>query len=1132
MNFDKSKIIKQDNKNIYANKIDTDETLIFDEEYIFLDSIKTTKDIVVTKKAIVLGDLECNFLNALEEIKCYGNIVANNIYTNKDIEYFKDIKYNYIISGNVINKNSKEEIIKEVEVVKEVEKIVEVVKEKEVEKIIEVNSLEEEIKNNDILSNKILTIDGFKEKIVKYIKSERTNLNNEAIIKDLELIGTSFIEYKKYSKDLNRIVRYSKADKLYALNEYLEFLRTIKTTPKWLEEIPVVEDTIKKHKLQNEDDILKLDININNQEDFVTLISNTKVVKNKLGNSYDLLVSNIIKSYLKSAKIDTSLPEDEDEEEKESIVDIIKDVVKEEIENKIDLNEIYDKYIWEKGSLIECKIRSIQDDYMYLSQVDDLENNHTSIIMKIKSPINKKIGDTIYGYILSVEKKDNEVEIILSNDSDNMPRLLFNKLKEKYDLNKSTIQKYKRIKGKSTCIVIVLFNNLDYKENIRMLSNEIKENLDGEHVGIFVYDKKIERFAANILNIDETNIEIDKLSKKCIAKIEQCDEARLTELLDKQGTNIANIFGYKIELKVKSAPTVSIKDEPIAVEKTSQNINSNRVKYTNREVYMKLIAQKGKPLGGDVIRISDNEIEIDIGYNAEVIIKYFHKPFLEKCEIGDYMEGSIETISKKMDGSVRAVLTYKSHKKKIHEDVVSDKELQEVNKMANSILEEIENQRNKINNTKKSNEININFKYDELLEKKQSTAQTIEINNKIDEDEYINNLVKGKPITFYTKYINEFDTKFINQYKDYNIHYIKYNGDIYIRSSQICDILNINTGNISKVVKDTIKVTYYDTNVNSCTFIKWEECFNVIYYVMNSGYCTNPNLNNICILEESLYKIRKDSKVNLENAIPYYTMFIQSILKTKNMNMEELAIELGVPTHHIKVLNMGYSPLTSRLKQYIKDNKSIEYDNLQYGIRKVGNIEINNEDYVIIDNNISKNTTKIIDKEKGSAEISNCNDVSNCTEEIAKTYDTIPIYERIEGDIYFYLEKYDYNENDIRIIRNTELNGVYEVDIEIDELVNVSNTISLFERLSIQISKNLNKRIKLNLCGFETLKLTSELMEVDRRDITVDFYNSKFIIYSDEYESKLELLNDNKDYIKKLTGYDVELTNKEVEKKK
>ena len=45
MNFDKSKIIKQDNKNIYANKIDTDETLIFDEEYIFLDSIKTTKDI-------------------------------------------------------------------------------------------------------------------------------------------------------------------------------------------------------------------------------------------------------------------------------------------------------------------------------------------------------------------------------------------------------------------------------------------------------------------------------------------------------------------------------------------------------------------------------------------------------------------------------------------------------------------------------------------------------------------------------------------------------------------------------------------------------------------------------------------------------------------------------------------------------------------------------------------------------------------------------------------------------------------------------------------------------------------------------------------------------------------------------
>lgn len=663
MNFDKSKIIRRGyNKNIYANKIDTDETLIFDEEYIFLDSIKTTQDIVITKKTIVLGDLECNFLNALEEIICYGNITVNNIYTNKDIEYFKEIKYNCILGGNVVNKFIIEDKAKEVE------KIVEVVKEKEVK----INILEEEIKNNDILIDKILIIDEFKDKIVKYLKSERLNLSSEVIIKDLELIGTAFIEYKKYSKDLEKIVRYSKIEKLYTLNEYLEFLRVINTISRWLEEFPLVENTIEKHKLQNEDDILKLKINIKNQDDFASLISNVKVVKNRLANSYDLLISNIIKSYLNSANLDTCLQDDE--EYKENIVDITKDLAKEEIEKKIDLNKIYENYIWKKGSLIECKVKSIKDDYIYLNQVDDLNNKYTSIIMKIKSPINKKIDDTIYGYILNVEQKDNKVEIMLSNDSDNMPRLLFNKLKEKYDLNKSTIQKYKRIKGKSTCIVIVLFNNLDYKEKIRQICIEMKENLDGEHIGIFVYDKKIEKFAANILNIDENNIEIDRISKKCIAKIEECDKHRIKELLEKQGTNIDNIFGYKIELRIKVAHTTSTTKQVIEVvsvsnkvdiEKSPQNINSDRVvKYTNTEVYMKLFAQKGKPLGGEVIRISDNEIEIDVGYNAEVVIKYFHKQLLDRCDIGDYMEGDIETISKKIDGSVRAILNYKLHKKR------------------------------------------------------------------------------------------------------------------------------------------------------------------------------------------------------------------------------------------------------------------------------------------------------------------------------------------------------------------------------------------------------------------------------------------------------------------------------------
>ena len=149
MNFDKSKVIGSGyNKNIYTNKIDTDETIIFDEEYIFLENIKTTKDIVVTKKTIVLGDLECNFLNALEEIICYGNISANIIYTNRDIEYFRDIKYNNILGGNLIGNRLEKQIIKEVEVVKEV------IREIPIEKIVEINPFKDIKIDSENLSDK------------------------------------------------------------------------------------------------------------------------------------------------------------------------------------------------------------------------------------------------------------------------------------------------------------------------------------------------------------------------------------------------------------------------------------------------------------------------------------------------------------------------------------------------------------------------------------------------------------------------------------------------------------------------------------------------------------------------------------------------------------------------------------------------------------------------------------------------------------------------------------------------------------------------------------------------------------------------------------------------------------------
>ncbi|CEI72579.1 hypothetical protein [Romboutsia hominis] len=673
MRFNKSKAItKEDNKNqkIYINKIDTDETIILDNEYIFLDSIKTTQDIVVMKKTIVLGDMECNFLNALEEIICYGNIKVNTIYTNKDIEYFKDISYNTVVSGNVRKKQIGEETIREVEVIKEVQVIKTV--DVEVEKIVEVNPLQDTKIDNETLADKLIIIDEFKDKIVNYRDSELIFLENDILLEDLEQIGLTFEEYKRDSEILKSIIHYSNINEIYTLNEYLEFLNIIKDIPQWLEELDIVDEVINNHKIYFSEELLELEIVLDNVDDFIKLIGSINSCKKELGNNYEEIGQLVIKKYYET--INGQIEQNQVQKElidtkKENIVDIIREVAYQEIKEKVDINELYEKYIWKKGKLIECNIINIKNDTLELEEINNSDKDNLSILMKKQKQSIYQVGDKLFVHINNVQINNEKIEIEVSNDSDNMPRLLFNKLREKYDLSKCSIQKYERIKGIATCIVIVLLEKDTDTKMIKHIQEDMKKYLGKEDIRIFIYDKNPEIFLCNMLDIKESNICTYKSLKKCVVTINPDEENRISNLLDKQGNNIKNIFEYEIDIKVNSVNkninlNKDTKEENNLIkkldnkrERESDNETKNVEIANDKEIYAKLLSQKGNLLGGKIIKMSNEEIQIDIGYKAEIVIKYFDKSVLTKYKVGDYIEGVIENITKKEDQSVRSILS-------------------------------------------------------------------------------------------------------------------------------------------------------------------------------------------------------------------------------------------------------------------------------------------------------------------------------------------------------------------------------------------------------------------------------------------------------------------------------------------
>lgn len=278
--------------------------------------------------------------------------------------------------------------------------------------------------NNKTLPDKLIIVDDFKSKIIDYIESELIFQDEKTLVEDLEQIGLTFIEYKKYSDNLSKIIDYSKMGKIDSLNEYIEFLGNINEIPSFLDGIDIIEETIDTHKLKDINKVLQLEIKVENDTDFINLISSIHSCKNILNEDYDKVISYVINSYINKSKVDLKEQKInpvqvekiiEIEEKPTTTVDkkSIKEEEKVEIEADMDildkLGKIFEKSTPKEENINiepqpkkEKKSESIVDIFKELIEEElnqkelNQKENAKEVNKEVDKKVNKEIIDNLY----------------------------------------------------------------------------------------------------------------------------------------------------------------------------------------------------------------------------------------------------------------------------------------------------------------------------------------------------------------------------------------------------------------------------------------------------------------------------------------------------------------------------------------------------------------------------------------------------------------------------------------------------------------------------------------------------------------------------------------------------------------
>ena len=404
----------------------------------------------------------------------------------------------------------------------------------------EQNKLLENI-NNKTLPDKLIIVDQFKSKIVDYIESDLIFQDEKTLEEDLEQIGLTFVEYKKYSQDLSKVIYFSKIEKINNLNDYVEFINVIKEIPSFLDGIDIVEETMEKHLIKDLQKVLDLELKIDNQNEYINLLSSIHSCKDYLKDSYDKIVSYVITKYIAPKtqvgialgnstesktninlieKVEqrlTSIPSTKEEPKKDkksdSIVDIFKELIEEELsqkeQNKEIINKLYVTYSLKKGTPVECKITKIDERFLYLELLDD-NNEENLIIKKRKIPLhNYRVGAKEKGYVSEINKTEDEVEVILVTSLQSIDA---NEIKEtKKKKSKSKSAKTAKAEGPgaySEKYFKDLFNKMKTELGITMC-NVKKCTYDSNYGALVIIDNKKKNSSEEIKFVESL------MNKKC-----------------------------------------------------------------------------------------------------------------------------------------------------------------------------------------------------------------------------------------------------------------------------------------------------------------------------------------------------------------------------------------------------------------------------------------------------------------------------------------------------------------------------------------------------------------------------------------------------------------------------------------
>ena len=464
----------------------------------------------------------------------------------------------------------------------------------------------------------------------------------------------------------------------------------------------------------------------------------------------------------------------------------------------------------------------------------------------------------------------------------------------KYNYKKKDIAvKYIGINEKNIYEVRVEINNTtNIATLINMLNNiskKISDEIKSYEVKIYLYEFNKTKFISEIMEVEENDISVNYNEKKFRVRANIDTYNEKYSLLKKKESFIKEYTEYEVEiyptyknikqdlqLKKGLSSEKEVQSKMDVLPKATEIIykKNKGVVISDKESIKKGDIVRHRLLGeGEVIRITDEIIDID-----------FINSTRRKLDLGTMLR---LRLLRKIECDI--------HENAIEQNIKSNNRISTLNKVSPTVNKDLNNL-----------EYEVNVK---LATQKQTLKS----------DDYMDKLLSRSSISFNCEDIKTFNCALIDKSSEqYEFDYVKYNDNLYIRVGHVCDILNINSGRISKFLKKSAKITYRESNTRSAKFSYFNDFYIVVKYLIENYYYSNTNLDNLKLLYNSLIYLEKNIG-KIENSIPYWRKVLDKILYNQGLTIEDFSTRWKIDKRYIETVYLGFSPPNERTKLLLKD---------------------------------------------------------------------------------------------------------------------------------------------------------------------------------------------------------------------